>query len=68
MWRAVEPNRILGTWSAIAAFAFCLGGGLWLLVFGGFDTSDPIVAGLGLYFVGKVFFVGPMLYHTAKKA
>ena len=64
----MSASKLLGTWSAVAAFVFCLAGGLWLLVLVGFDTDDPLGTGLGLYFVGKAFFVGPMLYHTAAKA
>ena len=61
-------NQILGRYSAILAFVFCLGCGLWLLILTGFDTSDPVATGIGLYFVGKAFFVGPMLHHTAAQA
>ena len=57
-------NKLLGPYSAILAFVLCLAAGLWLLIFSGFDTSDPIATGIGLYFVGKAFFVGPMLRHA----
>ncbi len=54
-----------GKISAILAFVFCLAGGLWILTIEGiWDHSgggDGVWAGLGLYFVGKAFFVGPML-------
>jgi hypothetical protein len=64
-FKEVDMNNILGRYSAILAFVFCLAAGLWLLILSGFDTSDPIGTGLGLYFVGKAFFVGPMLHHTS---
>ncbi len=51
----------LGKWSAVVAFVLCIGGGLWILVFGGFDTDEPLGTGIGLYFVGKAFFVGATL-------
>jgi hypothetical protein len=40
----------------------------WILLAAGFDVWDPLGTGIGLYFIGKAFFVGPMLYHTAKKS
>ncbi|NNE33969.1 MAG: hypothetical protein HKN13_01955 [Rhodothermales bacterium] len=57
-------EKMLGQYSAVLAFTLCLAAGAWLLIFSGFNMNDPIATGLGLYFVGKAFFVGPMLYHT----
>ncbi|MDO9543449.1 MAG: hypothetical protein Q7J98_14170 [Kiritimatiellia bacterium] len=38
------------------------GAGLWILTKTGLDReNDVISAGIGLYFIGKAFFVGPML-------
>lgn len=52
----------IGIGSALLAFVFCMGGGLWILTKTGFDHgNDAISAGIGLYFIGKAFFVGPML-------
>lgn len=49
--------------AAVLAFGFCLAGGLWILTKTGLDRDDDAVwTGLGLYFVGKAFFVGPMLW------
>ncbi len=63
-----DPAK-LGMIAGIAAFVLCLAGGLWLLTFeGAWDRQDPFGAGLGLYFVGKAFFVGPMLYLTGRMA
>jgi len=51
----------------ILASGFCFAGGFWLL----FKTiqksnfDDALSIGLGLYFIGKSFFVGPMLILTA---
>ena len=61
-------SRLLGVWAAVAAFACCLTAGLWILLAAGFDVKDPLGTGIGLYFIGKAFFVGPMLYQTAKKS
>jgi hypothetical protein len=51
---------------AVLSFTFCLSGGLWLLCHAtGNDNVLPV--GLGLYFTGKAFFVGPMLWLAAEK-
>ena len=53
---------------ALLAFVFCFGGGLWILGKTGFDFgNDAVSTGIGLYFIGKAFFVGPMLLVTALK-
>ena len=53
---------------ACLAFVFCLGGGLWILSKTGLDHgNDAVSAGIGLYFIGKAFFVGPLLLMTALK-
>jgi hypothetical protein len=51
------------------SFTFCLLGGMWVLTKTGLDRSgeDVIWTGIGLYFVGKAFFVGPMLWLAAEK-
>jgi hypothetical protein len=54
-----------GIISGILAFIFCMFGGIWILVNTGFDTHDPLGAGIGLYFIGKALFVGPMLIFTS---
>ena len=60
-----DPRK-LGLVMGIAASVACIAGGLWILTIDGvWDRSDDgIWAGLGLYFVGKGLFVGPMLYLT----
>lgn len=60
--------RTLARFSAALAFAICLTGGLWILTSVGFDhDSDAIATGIGLYFIGKAFFVGPMLLVAAEQ-
>ena len=61
--------KTLAQVGAVASFAFCLLGGLWILTKTGFDRSgDAFVwTGMGLYFIGKAFFVGPMLWLAAAK-
>ena len=50
-----------GIVAGFLAFLLCLAGGVWILINTGFDAKDPIGTGLGLYFIGKALFVGPML-------
>ena len=60
-----EKTRKLIVVCALLAFVFCLGGGLWILGKTGLNHGDDAVsAGIGLYFIGKAFFVGPMLIVT----
>lgn len=55
--------KILARIAAVLAFAFCLLGGLWILSRTDFASKDDILAtAIGFYFVGKAFFVGPMLW------
>ena len=50
------------------SFAFCLLGGLWILTRTDFKSKDDVLGtAIGLYFVGKAFFVGPMLWLAAEK-
>lgn len=52
----------------ITASAFCLGGGLWILTVTGFNRgTDAMSTAIGLYFIGKAFFVGPMLWIAARR-
>jgi len=52
--------------AAVLSFAFCLSGGVWILIHCK-DKDDAVWIGIGLYFVGKAFFVGPMLWLAAEK-
>lgn len=56
---------VLGLVAGILASLLCLCGGLYLLF--KTDGKDSISVGLGLYFVGKAFFVGPLLILTASR-
>jgi hypothetical protein len=43
-------------------------GGLWILSRASFTSKDDILGtAIGFYFVGKAFFVGPMLFVAAEK-
>jgi hypothetical protein len=53
---------------AVLSSLFCLAGGLWILGHVSLsDKSDMLATGIGLYFVGKAFFVGPMLFVAAER-
>ncbi len=61
--------RVVGILCGVVAFVVCLFAGLWILTAAGFDHDDDALAtGIGLYFVGKAFFVGPMLAITAVRS
>ena len=59
--------RIIGIVSTAAAFIFCMAGGIYIFVHAGFDKDNILETGIGLYFIGKAFFVGPMLLITIMK-
>jgi len=51
---------------AIASSVLCLAAGCWMLCNSGLKGGDDCVpTAIGLYFVGKAFFVGPLLIVTA---
>ena len=53
---------------ALLAFVFCFGAGLWILTKTGLDHGDDALStAIGLYFIGKAFFVGPMLLLAAAR-
>lgn len=59
--------KFLVRFAAVAAFLFCLLAGLWILYNVGIQSrGDAVWTALGLYFVGKAFFVGPMLLVAAE--
>ena len=67
-----NQNKIMKTMArigAVLAFTCCFLGGAWILVKTGFSNSNDnaVWTGIGLYFVGKAFFVGPMLWLAAEK-
>jgi hypothetical protein len=51
---------LFGVLNGTLAMLFCMSGGIYLLLKSD-DGKDTIAIGLGLYFVGKGLFVGPML-------
>jgi len=53
--------RCFGAIAGLLAFLLCFTGGMWIVINADFDPSDPLGMGIGLYFVGKALFVGPML-------
>ena len=60
--------KTLARIGAVLSFAFCLLGGLWILTRADFKSKDDVLGtAIGFYFVGKAFFVGPMLWLTAEK-
>jgi hypothetical protein len=61
--------KALGRAAAALAFLFCLAGGIWILktTAGKSHGDDAVWTGIGLYFIGKAFFVGPMLLIAAEQ-
>lgn len=60
--------KIIARIGAVLAFTFCLLGGLWILTRSSFSSKDDVLAtAIGFYFVGKAFFVGPMLWLAGGK-
>jgi hypothetical protein len=60
--------KILARLAAGIAFVFCLVAGLYILSKVGFKSNDDAVwTAIGLYFIGKAFFVGPMLLVAAEQ-
>lgn len=52
---------------AILASLLCGGAGVWILYSVGLDYRDKVLTvGIGLYFLGKAFVVGPTLWSTHK--
>ena len=60
--------KTLARIGATLSFAFCLLGGLWLLSRVNFASKDEALqTAMGFYFVGKAFFVCPMLWLASDK-
>jgi hypothetical protein len=60
--------KTLARIGAVLSFLFCLLGGLWILTRVDFHKNDDVLGtAIGFYFVGKAFFVGPMLLLAAEK-
>src|SRR5581483_10034307 len=79
-WRSLTPIgrhhgmnsklRLVGRTGAVLAFCFCLLGGSWILRACWLESSkdNALYIGMGFYFVGKAFFVGPMLWMVTEQA
>ncbi|MFM2082087.1 MAG: hypothetical protein RL380_778 [Verrucomicrobiota bacterium] len=65
-----SPLKTIARIAGALAFLCCFGGGAFILRKTGFNLSgeDAIWIGVGLYFIGKSFFVGPMLWLMAEKS
>jgi len=65
------PMKTLARIGAVVSFLFCLLGGLWILGHASLKNftsgDDAMSIAIGFYFVGKAFFVGPMLFIAAEK-
>jgi di/tricarboxylate transporter len=54
--------------AAVLSFIFCLLAGVWILSRTNFKgDNDVLGTAIGFYFVGKAFFVGPMLWLAGEK-
>ena len=58
--------KILSRVTAVLAFLFCFTGGVWFLCHAT-GNDNVLLVGFGLYFIGKAFFVGPMLWLAVQK-
>jgi len=58
--------KMLSRVAAVLAFLFCFAGGVWFLCHAT-GNDNVLSVGLGLYFVGKAFFVGPMLWLSSER-
>jgi hypothetical protein len=60
--------RWFGVISGSLASLLCIAGGAWILAHVDYKSGDDdLWIGIGLYFLGKGVFVGPMLALTALK-
>ena len=53
--------RLFGSIAGMLSFLVCFAAGIWIVANVEFDPDDPLAMGIGLYFIGKALFVGPML-------
>jgi hypothetical protein len=59
--------KILARVAAVLSSGFCLLGAFWILRHGLGSNEDTLAVAIAFYFVGKAFFVGPMLWLAAGK-
>ncbi len=57
----------IGAVAGMLTFLFCMAAGVWILVNTQFDPDEPLAVGIGLYFIGKALFAGPMLIITSMR-
>ena len=60
--------KILFRIASVLASASCMFAGIWLLQNAKFTSEDTLGTALGFYFIGKSFFIGPMLWATVNKS
>jgi len=61
--------KLFGIITGALASLLCLFAGIWLLTAAGFDHSDDALwTAIGVYFIAKAFFVGPLLILTSIKS
>ncbi len=60
----------VGVICGVLASLICLFAGIWILYYVGFEASkdNAVSTGIGLYFIGKACFVGPLLIITALRS
>jgi hypothetical protein len=61
-----KSRMITGLVFGVLSFLMCFCAGVWLLFHGA--SNDPLGTALGLYFIGKSFFVGPVLVLSSAPA
>lgn len=59
--------KLLARVAAVLTFSFCLFAGIYLCSHTEAGKDNHWEIGLGLYFIGKAFFVGPMLLVAAEQ-
>jgi hypothetical protein len=52
----------------IVSSLLCLGAGVFLIIGEASEQLGALPLGIGLYFIGKAFFVGPMLMSSATRS
>lgn len=62
----IDVMNSLARNAPVISFVFCFLGGMVLLL-DGIDKENGFFCGLGLFFIGIAFFVGPMLWLVAAK-
>ncbi|HEX7053840.1 MAG TPA: hypothetical protein VF211_07890 [Burkholderiales bacterium] len=53
--------------AAVVSFVLCLFAGAFILLNAEISGKNALVVGIGIYFLGKAFFVGPALLAAAER-